>query len=249
MRHDIGTALTTCRVGLHSWSSPSLTVNDVIRRTCRRCDAVVTAPRRPRSIRIAWSLLVAIVVLGIADIVVGLLAQQRFDPAAVEFRSTSLVLRDRVLAELSSSLSYAALSGAAAVVVLVPLVIALRRPRAWARVSVWIALSVYVPIQGLFIAANPTLFAEPDTSASGRDRLLWDNLVPDWYEPATHLIEVPLVLASVAVIVLLLFDTSHEYFAHRLQVATDDPRIWRLPRRTDLDDPPRHPRSARGSTS
>jgi hypothetical protein len=187
--------------------------------------------------------MVAIVVLGLIHVAVGLAARQRFGPAAVEFRTTGALLRDRVLAELSSSLSYAVLGGLAAAVVLVPLVIALRRPRHWARIATWIALAAYVLVQALFISANPTSFAEPDTSAAGRDRLLWDNLVPDWYEPATHLIEVPMVLASVAVLTLLLFDSSREYFTRRHQVTADDPRIWKITRRAHLgsSSPQRRP--------
>jgi hypothetical protein len=206
-------------------------VNDVVRRTCRRCDRVRSAPRRPRSIRVAWALLVAIVLLDLVHAAVGVTARRQFDPAAVEFRQTTLALRDLVLAELSSSLSHAVLAGVTAAVVLVPLLVALRRPRHWARVAVWVALAVHVVVQAVFVSGNPTLFAEPDAGATGGDRLLWDNLVPDWYEPATHLIEVPLLVASVAVIVLLALDASREYFAHRFQVTAEDPRIWPLPGR------------------
>jgi hypothetical protein len=186
--------------------------------------------------------MVAIVVLGLIDAAVALVARQQFGPAAVEFRATSLILRDRVIAELSSSLSYAVLGGVVAAVVLVPLVLALRRPRHRARIAAWIAMAAHVFVQALSLSANPTFFAEPDTSTAGRDRLLWDNLVPDWYGPATHLIEIPLILASIAVLVLLLFDSSREYFAHRHQVAADDPRIWPIPRRAHLPGPSPQPR-------
>jgi hypothetical protein len=209
---------------------------------------VDVSPRRPRPVRAARALLVVIVVLGLAEAGVGLVARRQFDPAAIEFRTASLILRDRVLAELSSSLWYAVLSGLTVIVVLVPLAIALRRPRAWARTVTWMVLVGHVVVQALFLSANPTLYAEPDTSALERNRLLWDRLLPDWYAPATHLIEVPLIFASIAVIVLLALDASREYFAYRFQVATDDPRIWTLPRRTEVDGLRRPPRSADSGT-
>jgi hypothetical protein len=174
-----------CRLGWHRWTNVDGRV------ACRRCHAAaITA--RPVQVRIVWWLLVGIVVVSVVRAVAALAVRAEVDTFAARWLPMHLY---RVqIADARSVVSYSVFMGFALAVVLVPLVIALRGPFAWARWTAFGVLCASLLTQVFYISSDVS------------------DVIPGWY-PLTHqLLELVLLAASGAVLVLLLHSSSGHYF-------------------------------------
>jgi hypothetical protein len=178
---------------------------------CPRCR--LTAVTQPRSIRAAWALLVVIGILGLANALIGLVVRRQFYPGVDAYLAAGSPDGPRLIAELSSALSYDVIAGLIAAIAVVPLAVALRKPRPWARTATAVGLGAHVLGLMVFLAADPRFYAEPGRDASAVGRPLWDNLVPDWYGPSFYILEILTLALCVAAAFLFYRRSSGDYFA------------------------------------
>jgi hypothetical protein len=127
----------------------------------------------------------------------------------------------RMITELSSALSYNVIGGLTVAVLVVPFAVALRKPRAWARIGAVVGIGIHLVAQVVFFGANPTYYAEPDRRASAAARPLWDNLVPDWYGPSQQILQVVVLLVSIAAAAFFFVRGATDYFVDGYRDAAD----------------------------
>ncbi|MEV4537227.1 hypothetical protein AB0J82_25950 [Asanoa sp. NPDC049518] len=191
-----------CRLGWHRWTDSGGRV------LCPNCRTVAVAPR-PRLVRLASWTLVAIGVVSVIRALVAVLVTPHVDEAERQFAAVVGEVETAVY-ETRDVLGYSILAGVLLAVVLVPVLLALRGPLSGARWATIAVLSASLMGQILFVAS--------DLSGGA---LRW-GIVPDWYPLTQQMIELVLMLASAAVIVLLLHGTSREYFEEGIADADAD---------------------------
>jgi len=193
-----------CRLGWHRWRATDARV------ICPRCRMAAVAPR-PRLLRIAsWSL-VAIGVVSLVRAITALIVSPQVDEAAATYGQLIGEVRT-ALYDTRDILGYSVFAGFALTVVLVPVLAALRGPLGGAR---WAAIAVVcTSLLGQIMYIATDLAGGP---------LRW-RIVPDWYPLTQQMIEVGLLLASAAVLFLLLHATTREYVEEGIVDAdADDP--------------------------
>jgi hypothetical protein len=196
-----------CRLGWHRWTETGGRV------VCPRCRRAAIAPR-PRLVRIASWTLVGIAVVSVVRAVLALVVTPHVDEAEARYAGLVGEIRTAVF-EARDVLSYSVFAGFVLAVVLVPVLLALRGPLGGARWAAVIVLCTSLMGQVVYIASD----------LSGRP-LQW-HIVPGWYPLTQQLIEVALLLASAAVVVLLLHGTSREYFEEGVAAADADDAMER----------------------
>jgi hypothetical protein len=180
-----------CRLGWHRWTEIGGRV------VCPRCRTAAVASR-PRLVRIAsWSL-AGIAVVSLVRVVLALIVAPHVDEAEARYAAVVGEIRTAVF-EARDVLNYSVFAGFALAAVLVPVLVALRGPLGGARWAAVVVLCTSLMGQVVYIASD----------LSGP--LRW-RIVPGWYPLTQQLIEVALLLASAAVVVILLHGTSREYF-------------------------------------
>ncbi|SNT62871.1 hypothetical protein SAMN05421812_114207 [Asanoa hainanensis] len=191
-----------CRLGWHRWTDSGGRV------LCPRCRSVAVAPR-PRLVRIASWTLVAIALVSVVRALVAVIVTPHVDEAEQQFGALVGEVQTAVY-ETRDVLGYSIVAGVLLAALLVPVLLALRGPLSGARWATVGLLSASLMGQILFVASD--LSGGP---------LRW-RIVPRWYPLTQQLIELVLMLASAAVIVLLLHGTSREYFEEGIADADAD---------------------------
>ncbi|GIF67749.1 hypothetical protein Ais01nite_57840 [Asanoa ishikariensis] len=191
-----------CRLGWHRWTDSGGRV------LCPRCRTAAVAPR-PRLVRIASWTLVVIAVVSVVRALAAVIVAPHVDEAEAQFAALVGEVETAVY-ETRDVLGYSIVAGVLLAAVLVPVLLALRGPLSGARWAAVGVLSASLMGQILFIASD--LSEAP---------LRW-GIVPGWYPLTQQLIELVLILASAAVIVLLLHGTSREYFEEGVADADED---------------------------
>ena len=193
-----------CRLGWHRWTETGGRV------VCPRCRTVAIASR-PRLVRIASWTLAGIAVVSVVRAVLALIVAPDVDEAEARYAALLIGEIRTAVFEARDVLSYSVFAGLALAVVIVPVLLALRGPLSGAR---WAAVVVMcTSLMGQVVYISSDLSEGP---------LRW-LIVPGWYPLTQQLVEVALLLASAAVVVLLLHGTSREYFEEGVAHAdTDD---------------------------
>ncbi|GAA1883569.1 hypothetical protein GCM10009687_59940 [Asanoa iriomotensis] len=188
-------------MGWHGW------VREGGRAVCPRCRKAAVA-ERPVQLRIVSWLLVIVVVGSVARAVAALNAR-----SVVYLYSLDDPRTPTNVIDARSVLDYSVFAGFATAVVLAAIVLALRGPLSAAR---WAALGVLcTSLLGQVVYIGVDL--ADDARGSG--------LVPTWYPLTQQGIEVTLLLASAAAVLLLLHGAVRDYFEEGVvdaDVAGDD---------------------------
>jgi hypothetical protein len=187
-----------CRLGWHRWTSVDGRV------ACRHCQAAAIVAR-PVQVRIVWWLLVGIIVVSVARVAAALAV--RADIEAFAARWWPLHVYRAQITDARSVVSYSVFVGVTLAVVLVPIVVALRGPLGWARWTAFGVLCGSLLTQVLYISSDAA------------------EAAPGWYPLTQQLLELVLLVASGAVLVLLLHSSSGHYFDEgvgRRDAADDD---------------------------
>jgi hypothetical protein len=199
-----------CRFGWHRWSRRTGEAGSRYYE-CLHCR--LTAVTQPRSIRAAWAVLVVIGILALANALIGLAVRRQFNPGVDDYLAAGSPDGPTMIAELSSALSYNVIGGLIAAIAVGPLALALRKPRPWARTATAVGLGAHILGLMVFLAADPTFYAEPGRDASTVGRPLWDNLVPDWYGPSFYILDILTLALCVAAAFLFYRRSGADYFA------------------------------------
>ena len=146
--------------------------------------------------------------------VLALVVAPHVDEAEASYAALVGEIRTAVF-EARDVLSYSVFAGFALAAVLVPVLVALRGPLGGARWAAVVVLCTSLMGQVVYIASD--LSGGP---------LRW-HIVPGWYPLTQQLIEVALLLASAAVVVMLLHGTSREYFEEGVADADADDAMER----------------------
>jgi hypothetical protein len=180
-----------CVVGWHSWWPAGKRV------ACRRCrhEAAV----RPRGVVIAHWLLVAIMVVTLALAGVALNVWPGFERFAPSVEALGPFGKGRVLS-VRSVLVYDVYGGFALVAILAAVLVGMRGLFAWTRWAAIILLPLFMLGQVMFISTDP--------ASSG----VRSGLLPEWYPVVQHMLELSLFLAALAVVILLVHESSRAYF-------------------------------------
>ena len=141
-----------CRLGWHTWSHRLGEPGDRYYECPRRR---LTAVTQPGLIRGAWVLLVGIGILALANAVIGLAVRRQFNPGVDDYLAAGSPEGPTMIAELSSALSYNVIGGLIAAMAVVPLALALRKPRPWARTATALGLGAHVLGLMVFLCRRP----------------------------------------------------------------------------------------------
>ncbi|GIF50279.1 hypothetical protein DFJ67_7933 [Asanoa ferruginea] len=174
-----------CRLGWHGWTGADGQV------ACGRCRSVAVAAR-PVQVRIVWWSLVGIIVVSLARAAAALAVRADVEAFAAVWWPRHIYRAQ--IADTRSVVSYSVFVGVILAVVLVPLVVALRGPLARAH---WITFGVLCAS-----LLTQVVYISNDVA----------QVVPGWYPLTQQLLELVLLVASGAVLVLLLHSASGLYF-------------------------------------
>jgi hypothetical protein len=187
--------MALCRVGWHRWTPAGSRV------ACRWC-RVEAAVRPPRVVAVWWLLVLALA-LTVALAVTAFSARPGFQRFAPSVEALGPIGRAEV-DEIAVLLGYDAFGGIALAVILGAVLVGMRGLRAWSRWAAILLLPLFMLGRVMFMSSDPT------------GRAAADRLLPTWYPAVQHALELPLFLTALAVVVLLLHESSRTWFEEGL---------------------------------